>query len=89
MSSSVEPGWPLMKYGTRYCSLPASSLAQAERLGEALVALDAGLLHLVEHVAASLCSGATESWPPVWCCASSRDVLGAALGEVVAHAATR
>jgi hypothetical protein len=27
MSCSVEPGCPEMKYGTRYCSLPASSLA--------------------------------------------------------------
>ena len=27
VSSSVEPGWPVMKYGTRYWSLPASSLA--------------------------------------------------------------
>jgi hypothetical protein len=29
MSSSVEPGWPLMKYGMSYCSLPASRLAHA------------------------------------------------------------
>jgi hypothetical protein len=34
MSFSVEPGWPEMKYGTRYCSLPASSLAHANCLAK-------------------------------------------------------
>jgi hypothetical protein len=51
MSSSLVPGWAAMKYGIRYCFLPASSLYFSNICLEAVVAADAGLHHLRQRPA--------------------------------------
>ena len=51
MSSSVVPGCAAMKYGIRYCFLPASFGGGVEHLLEPVVGADARLHHLVERAA--------------------------------------
>ena len=46
MSSSLVPGCAAMKYGIRYCFLPASCRVLVEQRLELVVAADAGLHHL-------------------------------------------
>ena len=70
MSSSVEPGWPVMKYGTRYCSLPAFSLDWQNACAKRSYDWMPGFFIFASTLSFE-CSGATESCPPVWCLASA------------------
>ena len=60
MSLSVEPGWPVMKYGTRYCSLPAFSLAWQNACAKRSYVSIPGYF-IFSSTRGLLCSGATES----------------------------
>ena len=51
MSSSLVPGCAAMKYGIRYCFLPASALYWSNSCLEAVVAADARLHHLRQRPA--------------------------------------
>ena len=86
MSFSVEPGCPVMKYGHEVLLLAGLLARLAERLREALVVLDGGLLHLVEHLGVGVL-GRDGELPAGVVARELADELGAALGEIVANAA--
>ena len=75
MSSSVVPGCAAMKYGMRYCSLPASREYRSNSsLNRPYVPMPGFIM--CASGPASVCSGAIFRYPPVWCCASSRTYSG-------------
>ena len=47
-SSAVQPGWPLMKYGTRYCSFPALRRGGLEFFFEPLEQIERRLAHQLQ-----------------------------------------
>src|SRR5678816_1385935 len=66
MSSTDDPGWLAMKYGTTYCSLPARS--EAARNFAANVSNAAWLgFFISDSTRSDVCSGATFRCPPTWC----------------------
>src|SRR3954469_18182513 len=71
MSFSSQPGWPEMKYGTRYCSFPASSLyfskASLKRTNWSLPGF-----FITRTTPGEMCSGAILRCPPTWLATSSR-----------------
>mgnify|MGYP003693654265 CR=1 FL=1 len=86
MSATVEPGWLAMKYGTRYCSLPARFDAALEALGELLEGVLRGLLHQRRAPRSETCSGATFRCPPTWWRRELLEVLGRLAREIHADA---
>ena len=53
-----------------YCSLPASLLAQANMFWKRSKLSMPGFF-IFSSTRGDTCSGATDSWPPTWCAASS------------------
>ncbi len=84
MSSSVVPGCAAMKYGIRYCSLPAGFRILIEQLLEAVVGADAWLHHHGQRALAHVLGGDLEIAADV-VLGEFAHVLGRFDGEVVAH----
>ena len=71
MSFTSQPGWPEMKYGTRYCSLPASSEYFSN---SSLKRTNCSLpgFFMTRTTPGEMCSGAILRCPPTWFPTSSR-----------------
>ena len=68
----VDPGWELIRYGTRYCFFPSFSVHGFVLFHKFTVNRNRRFSHHFQAPASEICSGATLSCPLTWCSQSSR-----------------